>query len=108
MNESLSQSTTVSIIQGNNLSETVPKAIELLGGTHRFFEPSDHVLIKPNVCGGVPEKVGTYTSIEAISALIKELEGKVQKISIGESNSSMYHADKMFEINGIKELTNSP
>jgi uncharacterized protein (DUF362 family) len=107
MSETLSQACTVSIVHGNDLSRSVPKAIELLGGAHRFFEPIDHVLIKPNICGGVPGKIGTYTSIEAIEAMIKELEGKVQKISIGESNSSMYLADKMFEINGIKDYANS-
>jgi uncharacterized protein (DUF362 family) len=37
---------------------------------------------------------------------VTELEGKVQKISIGEANSSMYLADEMFEINGINDMAN--
>jgi uncharacterized protein (DUF362 family) len=107
MVETLAHAFIVSIVHGSDLSETVPEALELLGGVNSFFVPSDHVLIKPNVCGGVPEKVGTYTSIEAIKALVKELKDKVKKITIGESNSSMYLADKMFEINGIKEMANT-
>ena len=107
MVETLERASIVSIVHGNTLTETVPKALDLLGGVQSFFEPNDHVLIKPNVCGGVPEKIGTYTSIEAITALVKELEDKVQKITIGESNSSMYLADKMFEINGIKDMANA-
>jgi uncharacterized protein (DUF362 family) len=107
MVETLERASIVSIVHGSTLTETVPKALDLLGGVQSFFEPSDHVLIKPNVCGGVPEKIGTYTSIEAITALVKELEDKVQKITIGESNSSMYLVDKMFEINGIKDMANA-
>jgi len=97
---------TVSIVRGTNISDTLPKTLELLGGVESFFEAEDNIIIKPNVCGGVPEKIGTYTSIETISKLIKELKDKVKKISIAESNSSMYLADQMFEVNGINKIAN--
>ena len=94
----------VSIACGKNVYESLTKSLDYLGGVEAFFNENDHVLIKPNVCGGVPEKIGTFTCLEAISALIKKLEGKVKKITIGEADSSMYLADDMFEANGLKIL----
>ena len=97
----------VSIVRGKDSSRSLLKSLELIGGTEAFFEKNDHVIIKPNICGGVQDKVGTYTSIDLITALVKELHGKVQTISIAEANSSMYLADKMFELNGINAMADT-
>ncbi|WP_455278324.1 DUF362 domain-containing protein, partial [[Eubacterium] cellulosolvens] len=91
---------TVSIVE-KKAPEGVIEAIKLLGGVDKFFVPEDFVLIKPNVCGGVPGKVGTFTSIEVISGITSVLKGKVSRIGIGESDSSMYDADRMLKENKI-------
>jgi uncharacterized protein (DUF362 family) len=91
---------TVSIVN-KRAPEGVIVAIELLGGVNKFFVPEDFVLIKPNVCGGVPDKIGTFTSIEVISGITSVLKGRVSRIAIGESDSSMYDADRMLKENKI-------
>jgi uncharacterized protein (DUF362 family) len=91
---------TVSIVK-KRAPEGVIEAIDLLGGVNKFFVPEDFVLIKPNVCGGVPGKVGTFTSLEVISGITSVLKNKVNRIAIGEADSSMYIADKMLKENKI-------
>ncbi|WP_455369105.1 DUF362 domain-containing protein [[Eubacterium] cellulosolvens] len=93
---------TVSIVK-KRAPEGVIEAIELLGGVNKFFVPEDFVLIKPNVCGGVPGKIGTFTSLEVISGITSILNGKVGRIAIGESDSSMYIADRMLKENKITD-----
>ncbi len=91
---------TVSIVK-KRAPEGVIEAIDLLGGVNKFFVPEDFVLIKPNVCGGVPGKVGTFTSLEVISGITSVLKNKVNRIAIGEADSSMYIADRMLKENKI-------
>jgi uncharacterized protein (DUF362 family) len=93
----------VSIVQGKDASKMVKEAIELLGGVDRFFTSNDFVLIKPNVCGGVPGKIGTFTSVKVVSSIASLLKGKVRRIVVGEADSSMYLADRMFKETGIFE-----
>jgi uncharacterized protein (DUF362 family) len=95
---------TVSIVK-KRAPEGVIEAIDLLGGANKFFVPEDFVLIKPNVCGGVPEKIGTFTSLEVISGITSVLKGKVGRIAIGESDSSMYVADRMLKENKIADYS---
>lgn len=91
---------TVSIVK-KRAPQGVVEAIELLGGADKFFVPEDFVLIKPNVCGGVPGKIGTFTSLEVISGITSVLKNKVNRIAIGEADSSMYIADRMLKENKI-------
>jgi len=94
----------VSIVRGEEASKIVPEAIDLMGGIDRFFNSQDFVFIKPNVCGGVPGKVGTFTSIEVISAIVSLLKGRVGRIAVGEADSSMYLADRMLKESGIIDV----
>lgn len=93
----------VSIVQGKDASKMVKEAIELLGGVDRLFTSNDFVFIKPNVCGGVPGKIGTFTSVNVVSSIVFLLKGKVRRIVVGEADSSMYLADRMFKETGIFE-----
>lgn len=45
-------------------------AVDKLGGMKEFVKPGDKVLVKINVCGGVPELVGTYTTKEVAGAVV--------------------------------------
>lgn len=40
-----------------------------MGGIGRFVKKGDEVLVKINICGGVPERIGTFTSIEVADVL---------------------------------------
>jgi uncharacterized protein (DUF362 family) len=95
---------TVSIVK-KRAPEGVIEAIKLLGGVDKFFVPEDFVLIKPNVCGGVPGKIGTFTSLEVISGITSILKEKVCRIAIGEADSSMYIADRMLKENKIVDYS---
>ena len=45
---------TISIVKGQNRTETVKTAIKALGGIQRFIKPGETVLIKPNVAFASP------------------------------------------------------
>jgi uncharacterized protein (DUF362 family) len=91
----------VSIVRGKEIPKVVSEAINLLGGVDRFFDPRDFIFIKPNVCGGVPGKVGTATNVKIISAIVSLLKGKVARVAVGDADSSMYKADRMLKDTGI-------
>jgi len=45
-------------------------AVDKLGGMKEFVKQGDKVLIKINVCGGVPDLVGTYTTKEVAGVVV--------------------------------------
>lgn len=92
----------VSIVEGEEPGNMVFEAIELLGGVDKFIKSGDVVFIKPNVCGGVAGKRGSYTSPEVISALIELIKKKSSRIIVGEADSEMYDADRMLNETGIR------
>ena len=92
----------VSIVEGEEPEDMVSEAIDLLGGIDKFIRFGDVVFIKPNVCGGVVGKRGSYTSPEVIAALIELIKKKACRIIIGEADSEMYDADRMLSETGIR------
>jgi uncharacterized protein (DUF362 family) len=92
----------VSIVEGEEPEDMVSEAIDLLGGIDKFIKSGDVVFIKPNVCGGVVGKRGSYTSPEVISALIELIKKKSSRIIVGEADSEMYDADRMLSETGIR------
>lgn len=58
-----------SVERGRDPKSCVFKAVDGLGGIEKFVKKGDRVLVKVNICGGVPEKPGTFTSIEVADAL---------------------------------------
>lgn len=93
----------VSIVEGEEPGNMVFEAIELLGGIDKFIKSGDVVFIKPNVCGGVVGKRGSYTSPEVISALIESIKDKASRIIVGEADSEMYDADRMLNDTRIRK-----
>ncbi|RCV64128.1 hypothetical protein C5S53_10455 [Methanophagales archaeon] len=93
----------VSIVEGEKPENMVSEAIDLLGGIDKFIKSGDVVFIKPNVCGGVVGKRGSYTSPEVIAALIELIKKKSSRIIVGEADSEMYDADMMFSETGIRK-----
>ena len=92
----------VSIVEGEEPENMVSEAIDLLGGIDKFIKSGDVVFIKPNVCGGVVGKSGSYTSPEVIAALIELIKEKSSRVIIGEADSEMYDADRMLNETGIR------
>ena len=58
-----------SVRRGQDTRNCVIEAIEELGGIGRFVKKNDKVLVKVNICGGVPDRKGTFTSLEVADAL---------------------------------------
>ena len=62
-------SSSYSVKRGEDTRKCVFDAINDLGGIGRFVKKNDNVLVKVNICGGVPDKKGTFTSIDVADAL---------------------------------------
>jgi len=54
----------------SGLSDAVKKTVHELGGISKFVKKNDRVLIKANICGGVPENQGTYTSKDLVGCVV--------------------------------------
>jgi uncharacterized protein (DUF362 family) len=93
----------VSIVEGEEPENMVSEAMYLLGGIDMFIKSGDVVFIKPNVCGGVVGKRGSYTSTEVIAGLIKLIKKKSSRVIVGEADSEMYDADRMLSETGIRK-----
>lgn len=61
-----------SIARDQNVCSAVEKAIRGLDpdGINKFVKKNDQVLIKVNICGGVPDNAGSFTSQEVVGCLI--------------------------------------
>jgi uncharacterized protein (DUF362 family) len=62
-------SSVYSVKRGEDVRKCVQDAVDSLGGIGRFVKKDDKVLVKINICGGVPDRMGTFTSIEVADAL---------------------------------------
>jgi len=81
----------------------VRKAIGLLGGLDLYVRRGQRVFIKPNVCGGVPGKSGSFTDPRVLSSMIGILRNVDATISVGEADSCMYTAEAMLPETGTAE-----
>jgi len=93
----------VSVVKGNDPDVMVKEAIELLGGLASYVKPHQRIFIKPNVCGGVPGKSGSFTNLKVVTSTIELLQKMGVMISVGEADSCMYTADVMLKETGISE-----
>ncbi|MDD5616817.1 MAG: DUF362 domain-containing protein [Candidatus Methanoperedens sp.] len=55
----------------NDVDKAVRTAVDSLGGIKNFVKPGDKVMIKVNICGGVPELKATYTTKETAGCVVK-------------------------------------
>ena len=51
--------------------QAVRSAVDALGGINSFVKRGDKVLIKVNICGGVPELIATYTTKEVAEFVVE-------------------------------------
>lgn len=77
----------VAIKRGVDALQSVREAISDLGGISNFVNEGDSIVIKVNVCGGVPGREGSYTSI-ALTEEVVELLRKtgVKDIKIADAD----------------------
>lgn len=54
----------------NDSRQAVRSAVDALGGIQSFVKRGDKVLIKVNICGGVPELTATYTTKEVAEFVV--------------------------------------
>lgn len=94
----------VSIVKGKDPKVMMKKAIDLLGGLDSYVKSGQMVLIKPNVCGGVPGKPGSFTNPEVLASVIKLLREIDVEVYVGEADSCMYSPDVMLQETGIREV----
>jgi len=64
----------------------VREAVAALGGMERFVRAGDRVFIKINVCGGVPEVKGTFTSTEVVDEIVDLVRGAGGEPFIGDAD----------------------
>ncbi|MDQ1255127.1 MAG: hypothetical protein QG646_4406, partial [Euryarchaeota archaeon] len=62
-------SSVYSVKRGEDIRKCVQDAVDSLGGIGRFVKKGDKVLVKINICGGVPDRMGTFTSIKVADVL---------------------------------------
>jgi uncharacterized protein (DUF362 family) len=64
-----------SVVRDPDPRRAVREAVAALGGMEQFVGPGDRVLIKVNICGGVPEVKGTFTSPEVVGEVVDMVRG---------------------------------
>ena len=69
IDRTLSLPSVYAVKRGKDTRNCVIEAIDSLGGIGKFVQNGDKVLVKVNICGGVPEKIGTFTSIEVADVM---------------------------------------
>jgi hypothetical protein len=64
------------IARGSDVRRVVEETIEKLGGITSFVKPNERVLIKVNICGGIPDNKGSFTSKEVVGCVIDLIADK--------------------------------
>lgn len=64
-------SSVYSVSRGTDPKRCVREAVDAIGGISRFVKRGDKVLIKVNICGGVPGNMGSYTSTDVAGAVVE-------------------------------------
>jgi uncharacterized protein (DUF362 family) len=69
-----------------DVKKCVRSALDSLGGIQEFVKKGDRVVIKVNICGGVPEIKGTFTSTEVVGELVDLIRSVGAEPSIVDSD----------------------
>ncbi len=64
------EETKYSVIRHPDILQAVRPAVDALGGMQSFVKRGDKVLIKINICGGIPELIATYTTKEVAGEVV--------------------------------------
>lgn len=88
---------------GDNLRESVERAIALLGGLDRSISRGDKVLVKPNF--NSPDPFPASTDLAFLRVVIELLQEAGAKVTIGESSGGIWRPSRnVFRKTGADEL----
>ncbi len=82
----------------------VAAALEKLGDISPLVQRFGHIVIKPNLGGGVPGEPGSHTSCAVLEAVLKIFSGFSRELFIAEADGSFNSADRMFNALAIHDL----
>jgi len=88
-------------VQNENITTSLKRAIDLLGGLNQFVKRDDKILLKPNFF--VPIK-SACTSSKLIEAVIQTLQEVDAEIIIGEGSGVTQDTDKVYKALGVDKL----
>jgi uncharacterized protein (DUF362 family)/Pyruvate/2-oxoacid:ferredoxin oxidoreductase delta subunit len=83
----------------------VKQAVDLLGGIHKFVNPEERVLIKPNLLKGKAPEAAVTTHPEIVRAVIRLVRGAGGEAMVGDS-PGMGDLRKVCEKAGILDVVN--
>jgi uncharacterized protein (DUF362 family) len=87
----------VIIVKNSDTRKAVFSAVELLGGVDvKTVKQYPSILVKPNLCGGVPGEPGSHTSIEVLKAVLEVFSTYGSPLYIGEADCSFNDAHEVF------------
>jgi len=91
---------TMSIVSGPARSQTVRKAVELLGGIDRFVKPGETVLLKPNIGFATPPRICATSHPDIISEITKLCyQAGAKKVFV--TDNPINDPTSCFELSGI-------
>ena len=92
---------TMSIVSGSSRSQTVRKAVELLGGIDRFVKPGETVLLKPNIAFARPPWVCATSHPDIICEITRLCykQAKAKKVYV--TDNPINDPTSCFELSGI-------
>jgi len=94
----------VSIARASDAAVGVTKALAGVSGWATDLKRHSHILIKPNLCGGVAGEPGSHTSSAVLAAVLEIATSFSLPIYIGEADCSFNDAEQMFERLAIYQL----
>jgi len=104
MHQTDDQRARVCIAKAAGVAGAVENALRLMGGLEKAVAGYASVVIKPNLCGGVPGERGSHTSVAAIEAVLQLLSPLKKTVYIGEADGSFNWADDVCNALDIYDL----
>lgn len=74
------------VARSPDAKKCVREAIDSIGGIEKYVKKGDKVLIKVNICGGIPEIRGTYTSTEVVGELVDLVRSVGAEVAIADAD----------------------
>lgn len=94
----------VCIVKDKDTGNAVTSALEALGGIDELVKKYSHVVIKPNLCGGVSGESGSHTSIKVLRSILEFFSSYSLPMFLAEADCSFNDANHMFRSLGVYEL----
>lgn len=94
----------VCIVKDRDANHAVAAALNNLVDTAELIKKYSHIVLKPNLCGGVAGEPGSHTSIRVLQSVLEIFTSYDLPVYIGEADCSFNDADHVFTSLGIHAL----